>query len=119
MLIQYMYDQNEDSMRQIGLDQDSFTLIKDLIKGESTRYARSQPEKLFLFDIVSNKRNSFDLDKLDYLNRDLKHTQINKAQLDYDRITMNAAVIENKIAYNTKILNDINIVYERRFELFK
>ena len=32
---------------------------------------------------------------------------------------MNAAVLENKIAYNTKILNDINIVYERRFELFK
>lgn len=32
---------------------------------------------------------------------------------------MNAAVLENKIAYNTKIINDINIVYERRFELFK
>ena len=59
------------------------------------------------------------MDKLDYLNRDLKHTQINSAQLDYERITMNAAILENKIAYNTKILNDINIVYERRFELFK
>ena len=32
---------------------------------------------------------------------------------------MNAAIIQNKIAYNTKILNDINIVFERRFELFK
>lgn len=103
----------------MGLNQKDFTLIKDLVKGEGSRYARHNPEKLFLFDIVSNKRNSFDLDKLDYLNRDLMHTQINGAQLSYERIMMNATVLENTIAYNTKIINDINIVYERRFELFK
>lgn len=47
------------------------------MKGEKARYERTHPDKAFLFDIVANKRNSFDLDKLDYLNRDLKHTRIN------------------------------------------
>lgn len=53
------------------------SLIQDLVKGESDRYAKRNPDKMFLFDIVSNHRCSFDLDKLDYLNRDLMHTKIN------------------------------------------
>ena len=74
---------------------------------------------MFLFDIVSNKRNSFDLDKLDYLNRDLIHTHINQSQINYKRIIDNACIIDGKIAYNKKIYNEINMVYERRFELFR
>lgn len=72
-----------------------------------------------MFDIVANKRNSFDLDKLDYLNRDLKHTNINLAQINYKRIIKHATIIDNKIAYNKKILNATNLVFNRRFELFK
>ena len=44
---------------------------------------------------------------------------MNSAQINYLRIIENAAVIESKIAYNTKILNEINLVYSRRFELFR
>jgi len=40
-----------------------------------------EANKAFLFDIVANKSNSFDLDKLDYLNRDTIHTQINQSQI--------------------------------------
>ena len=54
-------------------------MICDLVKGESERYKKYNSHKLFLFDIVANKRNSFDLDKLDYLNRDLIHTHINQS----------------------------------------
>lgn len=50
---------------------------------------------MFLFDIVSNHRCSFDLDKLDYLNRDLMHTKINTSHIDYKRILSNARVIDN------------------------
>lgn len=94
-------------------------MIKDLVKGDSSKYAKKFPEKRFLFDIVANKRNSFDLDKLDYLNRDLKHTRINEAHINYKRIIKHATVIDNKIAYNRKIYNDINLVFNRRFELFR
>jgi HD superfamily phosphohydrolase len=54
-------------------------LIQDLVKGEDERYTKQNPTKKWLFDIVSNHRSSFDLDKLDYLNRDLLHTKINSS----------------------------------------
>ena len=94
-------------------------LIQDLVRGESDRYAKRHPDKMFLFDIVSNHRCSFDLDKLDYLNRDLMHTKINTSQICYKRIISNARVIDNQIAYNKKIYNDVNIVFARRQELFR
>ena len=72
MLIQHVFDEKQDKLGE--LSQQDCQLIKDLVKGDSSNYARHNPTKRFLFDIVSNKRNSFDLDKLDYLNRDLKHT---------------------------------------------
>ena len=106
-------------MDQIGLTKNDIQLICELIQGDSARYQRQNPDKVFLFDIVSNKRNSFDLDKLDYLNRDLTHTHINKSKINYSRIINNACIIDGQIAYNKKIYNEINMVYERRFELFR
>ena len=95
-------------------------MIKALIKGDSSAYCQGEnSEKRFLFDIVANKRNSFDIDKLDYLNRDLMHTKVNLAQINYRRILDNSAIIDNKIAYNKKIMNDIDMVFDRRFELFR
>ena len=80
MLIDWLYEKNEEKINQnTGLDKQDFNLIKDLIKGESRKYSAHMPEKMFLFDIVANKRNSFDVDKLDYINRDLKHTQVNSS----------------------------------------
>ena len=70
---------------------------------------------MFLFDIVSNKQNSFDLDKLDYLNRDLEHTKINEARLSYRRIIEGAHILDSKICYNQKNMNEINIVFKSRF----
>jgi HD superfamily phosphohydrolase len=70
-------------------------LIKDLIKGDHSRYCRENPKKKWLFDIVSNHTSSFDLDKLDYLNRDLLHTRINQSQIDYERIIQHSRIIEN------------------------
>lgn len=94
-------------------------LVQDLITGDSDRYCKHNPEKRWLFDIVSNHRNSFDLDKLDYLNRDLIHTAINSSRMPTTRIIDNARVIDNQLAYNRKVHNDINTVFARRNELFR
>lgn len=84
------------------------------MKGEHSRYVKLNPGKKWLFDIVSNHTSSFDLDKLDYLNRDLIHTKINTSQIGYKRIIKHARVIDNQIAYNKKVFSDINIVFARR-----
>jgi HD superfamily phosphohydrolase len=74
---------------------------------------------MWLFDIVSNKKSGFDLDKLDYLNRDLLHTKINLSQIGFKRIIQNARIIGNQIGYNKKVFNEINLVFNRREELFR
>ena len=111
MLIWNVFEENEDTITsKLGMDREDFKLIQELVKGESQRYTQSNGKK-FLFDIVSNKHNSFDLDKLDYLNRDLVHTGINQAQVNYQRIIQYAQVIDDGISYNAKSSNDIHSAF--------
>lgn len=82
--------------------------------GDHRRYTQLWPDKMFLFDIVNNQKSGFDLDKLDYINRDLVHTKINLSQIGYKRIISNARVVEDKIAYNKKVISEVNLVFSRR-----
>lgn len=72
MLFNYMIEQNlgEDATEADEIDP---KLISRLIKGEHN----SNDEKLWMFEIIANKRNSFDVDKLDYLCRDNYHVGLN------------------------------------------
>lgn len=77
-----------------------------------------------MFEIVANKRNSFDVDKLDYLCRDNYHCGLNQQQghqdyINFETILQSSRVIENRIAYNVKVINSIKMVYDQRFELFR
>lgn len=107
MFIRYLFEDKVIS-EELNFDKEEIDLICDLIKGDYENY---NEELHFLFDIVSNKNNSFDLDKLDYLNRDLNHTKLNESRIEWTRILNNTRIIENKICYDAKIHNDINIVF--------
>jgi HD superfamily phosphohydrolase len=48
--------------------------ICQLIQGKPKEY---DSDKNWMFEIVANKRNSFDVDKLDYLCRDNYHCGLN------------------------------------------
>ena len=50
-------------------DSDDATFIMNLIEGQPENCPN---EKRFLFDIVSNSRNSIDVDKIDYILRDTR-----------------------------------------------
>jgi len=65
-----MIDQNKLEIENDDLDKD---LICRLIKGE----VNDNDEKKWMFEIVNNKRNSFDVNKLDYLARDNYHCGMN------------------------------------------
>ena len=64
-LIQHARAQHRGGRLRIDIDAED-ALIKDLIQGRAT----GSCEKKFLFDIVSNQRNSVDVDKFDYISRD-------------------------------------------------
>ena len=95
--------------------------IARLIDGKPNN---SDSEKKWMFEIVNNKRNSFDVDKLDYLCRDNYHCGINQQQgnqdyINFETVIKGSRVVDNKIAYNIKIVNCIKMVYDLRFEMFR
>uniref|UniRef100_A0A8C4Z094 HD/PDEase domain-containing protein n=1 Tax=Gadus morhua TaxID=8049 RepID=A0A8C4Z094_GADMO len=76
--------------------------IEELIIGKRTyphdpkkqlEHGGRKPEKYFLYEIVSNKRNSIDVDKWDYFARDCHHLGI-KNNFDHDRFIKFARVCE-------------------------
>ncbi|KAI5120720.1 hypothetical protein M0805_006427 [Coniferiporia weirii] len=97
----------DDLVRQneIEIDLDDINFIKDLIKGTK---CRNPPEKKFLFDIVANKRNGIDVDKFDYIARDVRAIGDHN-NFSARRLIDSARVINDEICYHIK---DANSVYE-------
>ena len=74
----------------------------------------------WMFDIVANKTNSLDVDKLDYLHRDAKSLGLKgSVGFETERIIKNARVIGNRLAYNSKMYYEIEQVFFSRYKLFK
>ncbi|XP_059905135.1 deoxynucleoside triphosphate triphosphohydrolase SAMHD1-like isoform X11 [Gadus macrocephalus] len=76
--------------------------IEELIFGKRTdpdhpeiklEYRGRNPEKYFLYEIVSNKRNGIDVDKWDYFARDCHHLGM-KNNFDHDRFIKFARVCD-------------------------
>jgi HD superfamily phosphohydrolase len=68
------------------------------------------------FQIVANKINGLDVDKMDYLIRDATAFGLNVG-IDVTRIIENAKVIDNKVCYNQKVFDDIINLYYTRYRL--
>ncbi|KJA21102.1 hypothetical protein HYPSUDRAFT_1089795 [Hypholoma sublateritium FD-334 SS-4] len=110
MMLDYLVSDNNI---KIALEDQRF--IKALISGER---ARAPHEKGFLFDIVANKRNGIDVDKLDYFHRD-SHMIGDPIHLSLTRFVKSARVINNEICYAIKDANSVYELGQARFKLHK
>ena len=109
MMFEHLIDTCSLDPEKDGLDT---KLISRLIKGKVPLYDHYRS---WMYEIVANKRNSFDVDKLDYLSRDEYHCRLrhdNQMQFTHNLIIDNSRIINNKIAYNVKIVNNIKGIYE-------
>ncbi|KAJ3129169.1 hypothetical protein HK098_002410 [Nowakowskiella sp. JEL0407] len=89
--------------------------IKSLIFGD-----HSFGDKKFLMDIVANKRNEIDFDKIDYLHRDQKRCgDENISLLPFDIDGMPLKVINDHICYDISTKPGLINIFECRFNLFK
>ena len=71
-LFKYMIDEYQLDVEKDQLDPEFICrLIKGQPKGAEDR------DREWMFEIVANPRNSFDVDKLDYLSRDFFHCGLN------------------------------------------
>jgi len=118
MLFDYMIERCNIDIEEDELDK---RFICRLIQGKAIAADES---KRWMFEIVANKRNSFDVDKLDYLCRDNYHCGLNQQQghqdyINFETIIKNSRVVDNQLAYHIKIVNSIKMVYDLRFEMFR
>ncbi|POG63503.1 uncharacterized protein OCT59_023760 [Rhizophagus irregularis] len=95
------------------LSEDDKQLIRDLITGNNTG---DRPP--YLFDIVSNQRNSIDVDKFDYLARDCYYLGM-KSEFDFSRLMNYSRVSNNQIVYDFKESYNIYELFHTRYSLHK
>ncbi|GJD08109.1 Deoxynucleoside triphosphate triphosphohydrolase SAMHD1 [Galdieria sulphuraria] len=101
----------------IDIDRQDLRIIGELIQGSST-LGQSSLVPPFLYQIVSNKYNSVDVDKFDYLVRDTRATGL-KFGFDHSRLMQYCRVVDNWICYHQKEIFNMYDMFNLRFKLHK
>lgn len=114
MMLDYLWEDNEFA---VDLSSNDIQFIKELIAGQP-RSKHERSERGFLYEIVANKRNSVDVDKLDYIARDCYNLDF-KSGYESDRLLKNCRVINNEICYDQKEVYNIYELFHTRYSLFK
>ncbi|KAI8620666.1 hypothetical protein BC830DRAFT_1098050 [Chytriomyces sp. MP71] len=114
MMLELLVQSNGVYPDQISSDDLKF--VKALIRGSDD--VGSGHQKMYLFDIVNNKRNSVDVDKFDYIGRDSLYLGM-KCGFDYQRSMQFTRVIENQICWNKNEALNLCQLFQTRFNLFK
>lgn len=79
---------------------------------------KNEPD--FIYQIIANKDNEIDTDKIDYLLRDQFYTNVKGPSLNYLNIFSNAKIYEEKeIIYNMNIHKDICNLFLKRYYMYQ
>ncbi len=76
-IFRHLLHRNHIDLLEYGLDSNDQLFIEEIIRGtkENERKGR-EFHKFYLYDIVNNSRSGLDVDKLDYFQRDIRHTNV-------------------------------------------
>ncbi|VDI15160.1 Hypothetical predicted protein [Mytilus galloprovincialis] len=99
--------------------------IKDLIDGEKTKRKTKDKARSYMYEIVANKRNAIDVDKMDYFARDC-HGLGMKSNFDHLRFISQCRVMfssdipdETTIAVRDKEEHNLYELFHTRIGLFR
>lgn len=106
-VIDYMIDNNN-----IDLEKCDINYIKNYIQNVDYKEG-------FKYEIVANYNNSIDVDKFDYLMRDMYYLLGYSKIHDFSKIFKNTRIIDNTICYNSKISLDIYNLFQQRYLMHK
>ena len=87
--------------------------IKEMIEPVSKAYSC-----IPFFDIVNNSKNSIDVDKFDYLQRDPRHIGLD-IKFDPARIINKSYIEDDNIVYSNSVSNNILNMFATRYRLHK
>ena len=94
------------------INKDAYNFISELINP-----SKDSPS-CFIYQIISNKLNGLDVDKLDYLTRDCYYLG-KSTPFEINRILSNIIVIDNNINFPEKISYDIYQIFRTRYDMHK
>ena len=106
-IIQYLIDKNNIE----GIDKDKLKLINSLIEGNNLH----KTEYNWIYQIVANKENSIDVDKFDYIQRDIYHSGVKTLTVDYTRIFKDINIINNNICFSEKTDRSLLSLFQARY----
>lgn len=112
-MIEYLIDDNN-----IDIDQSDINLIKNIIDGPKNINNRLNNNN-YLYEIVANSTNCIDVDKFDYLSRDMYYLFGSEKTYNFNRIFKYNRIIDNTICYNSKITFDIYNLFQQRYLMHK
>lgn len=98
----------------ININPEMLSDIQDLIYPSG----KTKNNKPFLYHIISNPSNGIDVDKFDYLKRDVHNLGLPYG-IDLERLLETARVINNEICYPEKMIFSISNIFEIRGRLHK
>lgn len=109
-ILKYLIDDN-----YLDVDNDKLNFIHSLIIGDK----QIQTDYQWIYQIVANKTNSIDVDKFDYICRDIYHLGLHNLSVDYSRVYNDCKIIDDTICYSEK--NDYTLlsIFESRLSLHK
>ncbi|RLN51984.1 hypothetical protein BBJ28_00012979 [Nothophytophthora sp. Chile5] len=116
-MIEYMVDDNA-----IDLEREDVRFIQQLIVGAKETHLGSNSRvdsRGYLYEIVANGRNCIDVDKFDYLARDMLNLFGLRKVFDFSRLAMFNRVIGDQICYHTSVNLDIYDMFQQRYQMHK
>lgn len=107
-IIKYLIDEN----RIEEIDNDMLKKINSLIEGSNLN---NNTEYKWIYQIVANKENSIDVDKFDYIQRDIYHSGVKTLSVDYQRIFGDINIIDDNICFSEKTDMSLHSLFEARY----
>lgn len=98
-------------------------VLSDIIKDNEIQFMKdlinpSDKHVGFVYQIVSNSLNGVDIDKIDYIARDIKTLDIADG-FEYKRLIDDAKVIGNNICYPWSMRKELVALFEKRYKMHK
>lgn len=127
-MLRYLIEVNNLDFEQYGLSPEDLTFVGQLIQGLAPKAPWPAgngrgPSKRYLFDIVANKRNGIDVDKLDYFGRDSLTCLGKLPDMHVDRLFNCARVLEcdgeMQICFQEKVALTLGELFQLRVRLHK
>ncbi|KJE93173.1 HD phosphohydrolase domain-containing protein [Capsaspora owczarzaki ATCC 30864] len=113
MMLNHLVDEN-----YVDIEAEDLALIRDLIQGRAPNEGGANAQYRYMFDIVSNERNSVDVDKGDYLQRDAYNVGI-KTDFDFSRLIHFSRVANDQICFQEKEVFNLYEMFHTRYSMFK